>query len=68
MPGNILIADYDPAILKLYTRIFATTGYSSTMAASISEARGFLETNHYDLLVTDLMFPDGLGTELVELF
>lgn len=65
---NILIADDDPGMLRLYTRMFSGTGYSITLAASVVDARYFLEANHYDLLVTDLMFPDGLGTELVKLF
>jgi len=67
MPESILIADDDPAMRRLYTRIFSETNYSITIATSVAEARGFIETNHYDLLVTDLMFPDGLGTELVKL-
>ena len=68
MPKDILIADDDPAMLKLYARIFSNTNCSVTMAASFAEARGFIEANHYDLLVTDLMLTDGIGTELVKLF
>jgi two-component system OmpR family response regulator len=53
---------------KLYARIFTDSGYSITMASTFSEASGFIAADHYDLLVTDLMFPDGLGTELIKLF
>jgi DNA-binding response OmpR family regulator len=68
MPGKILLADDDKNILELYTRIFREKDYSLTKALSFAEASGLIEANHYDLLVTDLMFPDGLGTELITLF
>ncbi|OGS07095.1 MAG: hypothetical protein A2270_03780 [Elusimicrobia bacterium RIFOXYA12_FULL_51_18] len=67
MPGNILIADDDQAMLRLYARIFTGSGYSITMASSFTEASGLIEANHYDLLITDLMLTDGLGTELIRL-
>jgi DNA-binding NtrC family response regulator len=67
-PKSILIADDDPAMLRLYTRIFSDKDYSITMAASFAEARGCIEMSSYDLLITDLMLMDGLGTELVKLF
>ncbi len=68
MPESILIADDDKAMLNLYTRIFSGRGYVFTLAASFSEAAGLIKNNDYDLLVTDLMFPDGIGTELMKLF
>ena len=68
MPCNILIADDERAMLKLYARIFSGSGYSITMASSFSEAVRLIKKNDYDLLVTDLIFPDGVGTELVRLF
>lgn len=68
MPKNILVADDDPAMLRLYTRLFTGSGHSITMASSFAEASGLISAKNYDLLVTDLMFPDGLGTELIKLF
>ena len=68
MPKKILAADDDINILKLYARIFTGEEYSLTTAGSFTEASGLIESNHYDLLVTDLMFPDGLGTELIKVF
>ncbi len=68
MPSKILLADDDKSILKLYARIFTGDKYALTTALSFSQAASLIETNHYDLLVTDLMFPDGLGTELIKLF
>jgi two-component system cell cycle response regulator CpdR len=68
MPRNILVADDDVAMLSLYTRIFSKTDYTLSQASSFTEAAGLIRSNDYDLLITDMMFPDGLGTELIKLF
>lgn len=68
MPVKILAADDDKAILRVYSRIFSGTGYDLTLAGTFNEAAGLLRRNDYDLLITDLMFPDGLGTELIKMF
>ena len=68
MPGRILFVDDDKNIIKLYARIFSGDKYSLATALNFTEAAALIESNHYDLLVTDLFFPDGLGTELVKLF
>lgn len=68
MPVNILVADDDKSILRLYFRIFSGKDYSLTAAESFAEASGLLLSNDYDLLITDLMFPDGVGTELIKIF
>jgi len=53
---------------NLYARIFSGSGYAVTMASSFLEARDLIKDHDYDLLVTDLIFPDGVGTELVKLY
>lgn len=68
MPVNILVADDDRNMLNLYARIFSKTDYSVSWASSFTEAVGLINSNNYDLLITDLMFPDGLGTELIRIF
>ncbi|HNW44722.1 MAG TPA: response regulator [Elusimicrobiales bacterium] len=68
MPGKILLADDDKNLLELYTWICRDTDYSFTTASSFAEASGLIEAGHYDLLITDLFFPDGLGTELIRSF
>ena len=68
MLGKILLVDDDKGILKLYARIFTAKGYAIDAAESFTEAARLIEAGDYDLLVTDLMFPDGLGTELIKLF
>ncbi|MEI7527337.1 MAG: response regulator [Elusimicrobiota bacterium] len=68
MPRKILIADDDPAMLRVYAGLFSGRDYELTYADSVAAAAALIGKNHYDLLVTDLMFPDGLGTELTRLF
>lgn len=68
MPVNILVADDDKSMLGLYSRIFSGKEYSIVLTESFTEAADLIKNNNYDLLVTDLMFPDGVGTELVKLF
>ena len=68
MSGKILIVDDDKGILKLYVKIFTGKGYAVDASESFAEAARLIEANDYDLLVTDLMFTDGVGTELIKLF
>lgn len=68
MPKQILVADDDPVLLRLYTRMFAGTGYAVSSAATFAEAKALINSNSYDLLVTDLIFPDGIGTDLITIF
>ncbi|MDP2866328.1 MAG: response regulator [Elusimicrobiota bacterium] len=68
MPITILAADDDKAILRLYTRMFSGEGYALTKVETFEEAAALISRNDYDLLITDLMFPDGIGTELIKAF
>lgn len=68
MPKKILVADDDNAMLGLYSRIFAQTEYCVCAAISFVEAARLLRENAYDLLVTDYMFPDGVGTDLIRMY
>lgn len=68
MLKSILVADDDKAMLNLYTRIFSSTDYTISLASSFAEATNLINSNDYDLLITDLMLEDGLGTELIKIF
>ncbi|MDA8130338.1 MAG: response regulator [Elusimicrobia bacterium] len=68
MPANILVADDDEAMLGVYARLFSGTGYAVSLAASFAEAAWLVAANDYDLLITDLLLGDGLGTDLIRLF
>ena len=66
MAIQILIAEDDPDINKLLTRILEKEGYQVTAAFSGSEARLLLKTVRFDLILLDLMLPGVTGEELVE--
>lgn len=68
MPVKILVADDDKSMLNLYVRIFSQTDFSYTTAETFAEASRLLREREFDLLITDFMFPDGVGTELIRLF
>ncbi|HNT97476.1 MAG TPA: response regulator [Elusimicrobiales bacterium] len=68
MPKRILVADDDPAMLKVYERLLARTSHSVAKASTFAEAAALIVKQDFDLLITDLMLPDGLGTDLIEFF
>lgn len=68
MPGSILVADDDEAMLDVYTRLFTGTDYLISKTSSFAEAARLLNSQNYDLLITDLMLGDGLGTDLIRIF
>jgi len=68
MPKSILVADDDTVILNLYKRIFTGTGHVISQATCFTEAAALINSNRYDLLITDMMFPDGVGTDLITIF
>lgn len=68
MPKSILVADDDKAMLNIYARLFTGADYLVSQASSFAEAARLINLNNYDLLITDLMLEDGLGTELIKMF
>src|SRR5436305_3238312 len=62
---RILVADDDPQILKLFTRLLHQSGYSVTVVDSGAEAMRVLQDESVDLLVLDLSMPEPDGFELL---
>lgn len=61
---RILIVDDDPEIRKLLARYIESQGFRVLLAASCRELRERLTTNQVDLVVLDVMLPDGSGLDL----
>jgi two-component system, OmpR family, response regulator len=61
---RILVVDDDPEIRKLLARYIEGQGFRVLLAASCRELRDRLATNHVDLIVLDVMLPDGSGLDL----
>src|SRR2546421_6392007 len=66
MKAHILIVDDDPRITDLLRRILAYEGYSTTIAASGSEALNRLLERPPDLVILDIMLPGLDGIEVTQ--
>ena len=61
---RILVTDDDPEIRKLLARYLEAQGFRVLLAASCAELHERLATNKVDLIVLDVMLPDGSGLEV----
>ena len=65
---RILIVDDDMVMLDIYSRVLSGKAYVVTLANSSATAAALISSNHYELLITDLLLGDGRGTKLAFLF
>jgi two-component system, cell cycle sensor histidine kinase and response regulator CckA len=65
---HILVVDDEAPIRKLIDRILTTAGHEVRLAASGSEALGFLDDHRVpiDLIICDVVMPQTSGTQLAE--
>lgn len=61
-----LIVDDEPDIRELLAMTLEQMGLETVSAAKFSKAKKLLETEHFDLCLTDMKMPDGNGIQLVE--
>lgn len=61
---RILVADDDPEIRKLLARYIESQGFAVSLAATCAELHERLATQGIDLIVLDVMLPDGSGLDL----
>ncbi len=62
-PGSILVVDDDPAICVVVGEALRRQGHRVKTAASIRERTALLKSFAPDVLITDVMLPDGDGLE-----
>ena len=62
---HVLIIDDEPVICELIEITLARMGLNSRSAMNLADARQLLETEHFDLCLTDMRLPDGDGIEMV---
>lgn len=65
-PSRALIVDDEPDICELAEITLTRMGIDTCSAQNISTALELLNTNDFDLCITDMNLPDGNGIELVE--
>ena len=63
---RILIVDDDSTILSFAGALLRRAGYEAVTASTIEAARGLVAEDSFDLLLIDVVLPDGKGTELIE--
>ena len=64
--GRILVLDDDAAIRTVVAQALKRDGHRITTAATIAEAEVQLAANPPDVLISDVVLPDGNGLDLVE--
>src|SRR5262245_47602287 len=60
-----LVVDDDRSSLTALAELIELEGFSATTAASVTEARARLAEKPPDVVLTDLMLPDGSGLDLM---
>ena len=63
---TILLIDDEVAVLKVYTDILQKNGYNVLNATNAREGIQILIKMNVDLLITDIMMPNGNGLELLK--
>ncbi len=61
---HILVVDDDPEIRRLLSKYLDSHGFRVSSAGSRSECEAHLAEHHTDLVVLDVMLPDGSGLDL----
>ena len=68
MPSAVILCVDDEDIPRtLRVMVLATQGYTVLPAVSAAQALDLLDQNHVDLVLTDQMMPDTVGTELAKM-
>lgn len=62
---HILVLEDDTSIAELLTLILSDEGYRVTCCDSVRDARRVCDQSTPDVIIADLLLPDGLGSDLV---
>lgn len=65
---KVLLIDDEESILKIIKTVLTKEGYEVDTAKSKSEALTKLNTNSYNLILSDYLLEDGTGIEILEDF
>jgi two-component system, NtrC family, response regulator PilR len=64
-PIHILVLDDEPDLCTLYELVLVREGYAVQTAGSLEQARACLAQKQFDVVISDMRLPDGLGLELL---
>ena len=62
---QILVVDDEPDLRTLYELTLLREGFRVEAAGSLKEASQWLDERRFDVVITDMRLPDGLGLELL---
>ncbi|MGH9765182.1 MAG: response regulator, partial [Blastocatellia bacterium] len=62
----ILVVDDEASITDAMEGILAEQGYRVKIASGVMEAIGILRSSVFDVVFTDLRFPDGSGLDILD--
>ncbi len=63
---HILVVDDEPDLRTLYELTLLREGYRVDVAESVAQAWEQLQARRYEVLITDMRLPDGVGLELIQ--
>jgi two-component system, NtrC family, response regulator PilR len=63
--AHILVVDDEPDLRTLYEMTLLREGYHVDVAEDLEQAWHLLSERPFDVLITDMRLPDGLGIELI---
>ncbi len=63
---QILVVDDEPDLRTLYELTLLREGYRVDVAETVADAWQQLQERRYEVLITDMRLPDGLGIELIQ--
>ena len=64
--AQILVIDDEPDLRTLYELTLLREGYRVDTAGSVQDAMHAINTKRFDVIITDMRLPDGLGTEILQ--
>ena len=65
MSARLLVVDDEPSMLDMLSLLWRAEGYEVETARSVGEARERLAERPVDLVLCDILMPDGNGLELL---
>lgn len=65
LAASVLVVDDEPDLRTLYELTLLREGYRIDTAANLQEARLLLASKRFDVVITDMRLPDGLGLALL---
>src|SRR5690606_21708811 len=63
--ASVLVVDDEPDLRTLYELTLLREGHAVTTAADLRQARECLAHHRFDILISDMQLPDGLGLSLL---